>query len=285
MSLEQFWFCPRCGTKNNGSFCSKCGEARPNTDKIDDTSTSLNQTTQSHSNNSLKYIMITIIVILVGILAGILIYLHKGNTSDNNIQTTSSQSTQADETSATSKSVDNTKPANDVKSSDTNLNEANTILQNKNAQYYKLSAVSKMDDDGFFGLAAGKGVIFVIYDKKDDIVATVSFDKKLLDPRANSNSTDKPLQFTMNVLNDNPNSKDRQAGYWSDSEHSIPIQVYTKVQNNKLIPLGIYTYQGQKVSKFDDYLYEQQNVNLVNTLLNHADSLNDDIIARNISLP
>ena len=45
------------------------------------------------------------------------------------------------------------------------LAQANEVLQSKNA-IYKLSAVSKFDEDGFFGLDISKGITFVIYDKK-----------------------------------------------------------------------------------------------------------------------
>ena len=57
--------------------------------------------------------------------------------------------------------------------------KANDILKNKNTNY-KVSAVSTIDDNGFFGLMTGKGLRFIIYDKKDDMIATIPFDKELL---------------------------------------------------------------------------------------------------------
>ena len=206
--------------------------------------------------------------------------------------------TQADSLTLSSSSAqnDNTANSNDEETSeqvssdnsnasnqdDTALNQANDILKNKNTQF-KLGAVSKIDDDGFFGIL-DNGVAFVVYDKKDDIVAHVGYSKDLLDPKNNSNSKDKPLRFNMEIINDNPASKDKQAGSWSGTNHIIPVQVYTKEDNGKLVPLGIYTNDASQTDKFDKYLYDQQNVNIITTILNHADSLNSDIQARKISL-
>lgn len=161
------------------------------------------------------------------------------------------------------------------------LAQANSILQGRNTP--SLQAVSRIDDDGFMGLYTGKQKQFIIYDQRDDLVAVVPWQPALLHPGANSNSSDKALQFKLYVLRDNRQNKDAAAGYWQGSTHVIPIQAYTKVENGKLIPLGIYTYEGSQPAPFKEYLYEQQNVNLVNTLLTHADSLRQDMQQRGIT--
>lgn len=162
------------------------------------------------------------------------------------------------------------------------LARANTILQDKGIPY-SLQAVSTVDGDGFMGVSVSGKTTFIIYDAKDGVIATVPWNPLLLNPGANSNSTNKALQFTLSILHDDRSNKDAGAGYWQGSTHSIPIQAYTKVENGKLIPLGIFTHQGRQAAPFKEYLYEQQNVNLVNTLLTHADSLRDDMAKRNIT--
>ena len=162
------------------------------------------------------------------------------------------------------------------------LASANSILQDKGIPY-SLQAVSTIDGEGFMGVSISEKTTFIIYDATDGVVATVPWNPLLLNPGANSNSTNKALQFNVSVLHDDRSSKDAGAGYWQGSTHIIPIQAYTKVENGKLIPLGIFTHQGRQAAPFKEYLYEQQNVNLVNTLLTHADSLRDDMAKRNIT--
>ena len=130
----------------------------------------------------------------------------------------------------------------------------------------------------------GKGLRFIIYDKKDDMIATIPFDKELLNPKKYAN-TDRALYFNMSVEYDNVNSKDKKAGYWSGSTHIIPIEIYSEEKDGVLSPLGIMTYYGNNKGKYDEYLYEMQNVNLANLVILHGDSLRVDITNRNIDLP
>ncbi|CBL05817.1 hypothetical protein MHY_07740 [Megamonas hypermegale ART12/1] len=45
------------------------------------------------------------------------------------------------------------------------------------------------------------------------------------------------------------------------------------------------TYYGNNKGKYDEYLYEMQNVNLANLVILHGDGLRVDITNRNIDLP
>ena len=169
------------------------------------------------------------------------------------------------------------------------LTKANNVLQNKNSEY-KLSAVSKIDEDGFFGIDTRKGVIFVIYDKKDDIVASVGYDKKILNPKANKYKTsDKdymPLIFKMYIKNDDKNGGDKDLGTWTNETHIIPIYaLYDVDSNNNIVPGMLNSAQGSNPSHYHDVLKEQKNVNLANIVLTHAESLNEDINKRGVSLP
>ena len=86
-------------------------------------------------------------------------------------------------------------------------------------------------------------------------------------------------------LRNNVNSKDKKAGYWSGSTHTIPIEIYSEEKDGVLSPLGIMTYYGNNKGKYDEYLYEMQNVNLANLVILHGDGLRVDITNRNIDLP
>lgn len=175
-----------------------------------------------------------------------------------------------------------------LKEQDEFLTKANEVLQSKNS-IYKLSAVSKFDEEGFFGLDTSKGVTFVIYDKKDDMIARVNYDRILLKPRDNKYKTiDKhmPLIFKMYIENDNKTGEDSKLGAWNGNVHMVPIYALFEVDaNNDIVPGMLYSAQGENPSHYQGVLKEQKNVNLANIVLTHADSLNEDIIKRNISLP
>ena len=168
------------------------------------------------------------------------------------------------------------------------LMQANEVLQSKNA-IYKLAAVSKFDENGFFGLDISKGITFVVYDKKDDMIARVDYDKALLRPRDNKYETmDKmaPIIFKMHIENDDKNGEDKILGVWNGNVHEVPIYALFEVDNNNnIIPGMLYSAQGENPSHYHGVLKEQKNVNLANIVLTHADSLNEDIIKRGISLP
>lgn len=145
-------------------------------------------------------------------------------------------------------------------------------------------AISDIDNDGFLSIIAiNKKSYFAVYNNNSNIVALIEYNIQLMNPEKYSNEQ-KPLQFNLMVSRDNKNNKDNLLGYWEDTIHIIPIQVYTKVENNKLIPLGIFSYKGKELQEFNEYLYEQQNVNLVNTFITHVDSLNKYIKDNNINL-
>lgn len=145
-------------------------------------------------------------------------------------------------------------------------------------------AISEEDNEGFLALInINNKMYFLIHNKPLNMMALIEYNLKLLNPRENSNEK-KPLEFNLIVLKDNPNNKDKLLGYWEDTAHIIPIHVYTKIENNKLIPLGIFSYKGKEPQEYKEYLYEQQNVDLINTFIIHTDSLNKYIKDNNISL-
>lgn len=276
-------FCFKCGTLvNDGEkFCPKCGtnlgvstspQIQPNVNK---NINSNNINNNNSDNNKMKIVIAIAIVVVIVVGSGLGYFLYQKHEKDTQINTNTNTLVE------TAKATDDT--YQQQKQDDENLKKANDILKNKNTNY-KVSAVSTIDDNGFFGLMTGKGLRFVIYDKKDDMIATIPFDKELLNPKKYAN-TDRALYFDMSVEYDNVNSKDKKAGYWSGSTHTIPIEIYSEEKDGALSPLGIMTYYGNNKGKYDEYLYEMQNVNLANLVILHGDGLRVDITNRNIDLP
>lgn len=276
-------FCFKCGTLvNDGEkFCPKCGtnlgvstspQIQPNVNK---NINSNNINNNNSDNNKMKIVIAIAIVVVIVVGSGLGYFLYQKHEKDTQINTNTNTLVE------TAKATDDT--YQQQKQDDENLKKANDILKNKNTNY-KVSAVSTIDDNGFFGLMTGKGLRFVIYDKKDDMIATIPFDKELLNPKKYAN-TDRTLYFDMSVEYDNVNSKDKKAGYWSGSTHTIPIEIYSEEKDGVLSLLGIMTYYGNNKGKYDEYLYEMQNVNLANLVILHGDGLRVDITNRNIDLP
>lgn len=133
MSSNQNWFCPYCGTKNDNTFCSKCGKPKPN--KINNNIIYAKYDKPIHDNKTSKYIMIAIIIVLVIILSGILFYMNKDSSSDNAVQTTSSQSLQTEENTSSSKNENlkdtTSEQINQVNAQANNANTNNTATDNK----------------------------------------------------------------------------------------------------------------------------------------------------------
>ncbi|MCX4130357.1 zinc ribbon domain-containing protein [Megamonas funiformis] len=276
-------FCFKCGTPvNDGEkFCPKCGtnlgvstspQIQPNVNK---NINSNNINNNNSNNNKMKIIIAIAIVVVIIVGSGLGYFLYQKHEKNTQVNTNTNTLVE------TAKATDDT--YQQQKQDEENLKKANDILKNKNTNY-KVSAVSTIDDNGFFGLMTGKGLRFIIYDKKDDMIATIPFDKELLNPKKYAN-TDRALYFNMSVEYDNVNSKDKKAGYWSGSTHTIPIEIYSEEKDGVLSPLGIMTYHGNNKGKYDEYLYEMQNVNLANLVILHGDSLRVDITNRNIDLP
>ena len=264
-------FCFKCGTPVNDSekFCLKCGTKLENPPKMQI------QVNANNHDHKMKIIIAIVIVVVIVVGSGIVYFLYQKHEKDTQVTTNTNTLVE------TAKAIDDT--YQQQKQDDENLKKANDILKNKNTNY-KVSAVSTIDDNGFFGLMTGKGLRFIIYDKKDDMIATIPFDKELLNPKKYAN-TDRALYFNMSVEYDNVNSKDKKAGYWNGSTHTIPIEIYSEEKDGVLSPLGIMTYYGNNKGKYDEYLYEMQNVNLANLVILHGDSLRVDITNRNIDLP
>lgn len=171
-----------------------------------------------------------------------------------------------------------------------NIIAANNLLA-KHYYSFPIVAVSKVDDDGFLALSMGeKYTGYIIYDKKTGTIASIDFISEILNLRANPVIfSDKkhynPIRFTLNVLNTTQGDTDSKLGEWQYSTHKIPIYAIFDVdENDNIIPQKFMTGEGLKPKKFGKSLTELRNINLVNIVLTHSDSLKQDIKQRNITL-
>lgn len=281
-------FCGKCGTKmeDDEVFCPKCGtrvDGNETTNSIIPNANNINKSTQTNStqNNTLK-IIIGVLVAVIVIGAGVGFYYYK-HTQENVAQTesSSSASSSAQESSQTTSS-DAKQDSQPVKD---DLAQANEIVKSKGLPY-TVGAVSKMDDDGFLGLLTGKGLALVVYDKKDDVVAMLDFKKELLDLKNNKTGNRyNPIIFNLQIKGDNA-SKDSKLGYWNGDTHNFSVfSLYDIDSNGNVVPGMLTSAWGKNPSHYQTYLQEQQNVNIINIALTHADSLAKDINARGVSIP
>ena len=284
-------FCGKCGTKikDDDAFCPKCG-AKVDGDISADSTTpntnNINKSAQNNStqNNTLKIIIgVLIAVIVIGAGAGFYYYKH---TQDSIAQTESSSSaSSAEQESSQAASSDAKQDSASQQPVKDDLAQANEILHSKGIKY-SLSAVSRIDDNGFLGYVNDEGLAYVVYDKQDDVVATIDLKKELLDLRNNkTGNIYRPVILTVRINGDKA-SKDTKLGYWDNDRHVFSVYaLYDVDANNNIVPGMLTSAWGKNPSHYQTYLQEQQNVNIINIALTHADSLAKDINARGVSIP
>lgn len=280
-------FCPKCGAKIAADikFCPKCGSS------IDDAEINKSMNKPVYRQQKIKPaensssvsgrtlfigagIAVLIVIALVGGMKNIF--------GANDDKAAVGKSAIVQETSSITSSEDA------VRQDDSSLKQAKDVLATIGIDTKiigKVIAVSRIDDNGFFAVAennAGKKQ-FILYAKASNTAALADYDEDLLDPGANSNSRDKALVFDMRILNDDKAGKDAAMGYWNGDDHILPLKVYTELKGQTLTPIGIYSHPGKNSPDFSSVLYEQKNVDLVNALLLHADSLKTDMHSRNIN--
>lgn len=199
--------------------------------------------------------------------------------------------------------ADTLKKIDDTK--ENSLEEIKKILNKKNVEGEVLAG-SVVDNNGFLALVKGNVTYdFVVYSAKDDkvgrfqqteleqedLIPHSSWD--ILKYRADAYGPDKngklnyyPIIFDMYIENDDKNGNDRRLGIWHGTTHTIPIYALFDIdENDKVIPGLISSAWGQTMPKhYQEPLKEQSNVNLVNCVLTHLDSLRTDILKRNINV-
>lgn len=269
-------YCSKYGTKieENTSVCPVCGAPVSNTkvdsiefkktDEIKEKIISNSRSEHKISKKIFRWIgtILFVIFIVKGIFS-VYAYLQEDSSTSSSTEITSVN-----------------------KNESGTLKEANDILINKDAGY-TLSAVSNIDDDGFIGLSNDdKTMSFIIYDKKDDVIAVMAYKKELLNLKGNKTGTSyNPVILTLYIKKDKA-SQDSKLGYWDDDTHIFSVYaLYDIDSNGNVVPGMLISAEGKNSAHYQDYLQEQQNVNIINLALTHADSLAKDINDRGVSIP
>ncbi len=281
-------FCGTCGApiEDNATFCPKCGakirEETPSVENTDTFQSTDNESTGNVLNSNMKNIIIGILlaVIVVGAGAGVYYYKHiRNNVASTNATTTNVTPT---ETTSKTESSDSTRDAASQEPIKDDLTQANEILKSKGYSD-TVGAVSPINDAGFLGLITNKGRAFVVYDKKDDVVAILDYKRELLNLRNNKwGNVYSPVILTLHIKNDQANN-DRALGYWHNGIHTFSVySLYDIDADGNIVPGMLTSAQGRNPSHYQAYLKEQQNVNIVNLALTSADSLKQDMDSKNI---
>lgn len=90
--------------------------------------------------------------------------------------------------------------------------------------------------------------------------------KNISDYRGNDKQS---IQFDILILSDTRGA-DANSGIWDGGNHLLPILVEYTYENGKHIPGMIKTGSGASPASYDNYLYEQKNVDAVNMIIEEA---------------
>lgn len=130
--------------------------------------------------------------------------------------------------------------------------------------------------NGFLSVLGGKEYRLVLVDRKNQRAAVITPIRK--DEIRNFASKDGGLMQIGNQLkgtiiaefaiSNDVQDQDVEAGNWSGATHQIPIYCDYKVTNSGVIEPGkLTTGKGLRPSHYQDYLYEQKNVDMANLFL------------------
>ena len=82
-------------------------------------------------------------------------------------------------------------------------------------------------------------------------------------------STKKNIDLTLTILAD-AHDNDAANGTWKGDHHLLPVRVEYNYENGKNIPYMIKSGSGASPASYDNYLYEQKNVDAVNMIIEEA---------------
>lgn len=265
-------FCTKCGhaLKDGVKFCPGCGstlqETKDNADKFSMLKT-----------NRKKIIAGIGICTLLIAGSGVYAINHK-DTSDATPAPTQEVSTEAQ--------TDNTTPApkEEPKQQQSPSELAKTEMVKHGFTGDLIATSYGHSPDGFLVVEGNKGMRILIFDTKNNRVATVNHQMKLLDfVNQRNNRTASSMIVKFDILNDT-RDKDAKAGAWKGSTHTIPINgQYGWDASGNVIPKMLYTCVGEYPQQYDSVLYEQKNVDLMNLFLREAVPLWKDADKHKIS--
>ncbi|SEA18507.1 hypothetical protein [Selenomonas ruminantium] len=82
-------------------------------------------------------------------------------------------------------------------------------------------------------------------------------------------SAKKTIKFGLYIFNDKRDN-DAENGTWDGNNHILPVSVEYNYENGKHVPYMIKSGSGASPASYDNYLYEQKNVDAVNMIIEEA---------------
>ena len=241
-------YCKKCGTqmKDESNFCPSCG--------FDQSDTAVK--TIAKSDKKILYIGIAAVVIIAIMLGGYF-YQNKMQAANNAaVPTAQEQGAEIDDSKPKADKIE----ASDSKAKDVSEYEAIQKDLNASGVNGKVLAVAQGDNKaGYLSLVQdGNNSNIVIRDKKNNRTALVSNIR---------NMGDDVVIFDMMVLND-VKDNDVKSGVWEGSNHIIPVYASYKIDTTgNVIPGMLTTGRSRKPSHYQEYFYEQRNVDTINLFL------------------
>lgn len=265
-------FCTKCGhaLKDGVKFCPGCGST------LQETKDNADEFSMLKTNRKKIIAGIGICTLLIAG-SGVYAINHK-DTSDATPAPTQEVSTEAQ--------TDNTTPApkEEPKQQQSPSELAKTEMVKHGFTGDLIATSYGHSPDGFLVVEGNKGMRILIFDTKNNRVATVNNQTKLLDfVNQRNNRTASSMIVKFDILNDT-RDKDAKAGAWKGSTHTIPINgQYGWDASGNVIPKMLYTGVGEYPQQYDSVLYEQKNVDLMNLFLREAVPLWKDADKHKIS--
>lgn len=124
--------------------------------------------------------------------------------------------------------------------------------------------LGKLDNGDIAVFDKGSGRVAII--SSNDVVESVSREVS----KGNGYGI---VRASFQIYNDS-HDNDEANGSWHGNVHILPVQMEYQVQNSKVVPGMLKSGSSAEPSVYDNYLYEQKNVDMVNLFLKNVAYLN-----------
>ena len=151
--------------------------------------------------------------------------------------------------------------------SDSNLQNAQKALSEHNVSSDAVSTSYGHSSKGFLA-GYNDGTILLIDSSNNRVIGI--YPSTAISRIANYKGTaKKTIQLLLYIINDT-RDYDAENGAWEGNDHLLPIQVEYNYENGQHIPYMIKSGSGKSPVSYNNYLYEQKNVDAVNMIVEEA---------------
>lgn len=138
------------------------------------------------------------------------------------------------------------------------------------------------DGQGFLAMVRSDGYNYYVVDLRNNRATNFMPSESFRDIKKKLYS-EHPMIIKFWLFND-VQDRDANVGTWQGSTHILPIYGAYKVQDGRVIPGMLTSGRGESPSHYQDPLYEQKNVDMMNIVMRQLVDLVDDAIARNVNI-